>query len=120
MNIIDQSLIALDLGKISGFSKGFTAPASETPSGFADLLSRVVAIMTIFASLAFILWFVFGAFTWITGDNPQQLDKAKKQMSSAILGLIIAVLVIPLTWLIGELTGLKVLDFENIVSQLRQ
>lgn len=115
-----KKLIAdLNLGKIGGFSKGFTSSISETPQGFENLLSRIIGIFTIFAGIAFTLWLVIGAFTWITGDNPQQLDKAKKQMSSAIIGIIITAAIIPFTWIIGKITGLEILNFTNLISNLK-
>ena len=116
---MEKILADLNLGKIGGFSKGFTSSVSETPQGFENLLSRVISIFTIFASLAFVLWLVIGAFTWITGDNPQQLEKAKKQMSSAIIGLIVTAAIIPFTWIIGKITGLEILNFADLVSNLK-
>jgi hypothetical protein len=108
----------LPLGDISGFDTGLFSKQYTTPSGFAVIISNIVSAITIFAGLAFLFWFLIGAFTWITGDNTQQLDKAKSQMSTAIVGLIVVILTIPVAYIIGKLTGLDILNPELIIQKL--
>ena len=108
----------IQLTGFSGFSDAGSATA-DAPGRFADIFSNIISVMTIFAGLAFLLWFVIGAFTWITGsDDPAQLDKAKKQMSSAIIGLVAAVAVIPIAYIVSKLTGIEILNPESIIGNI--
>ena len=75
--------------------------------------------MTIFAGIAFIFWFIIGALTWITGGHdPGQLDKAKRQMSTGIIGLIVTVATVSITFIIGKLTGINIINPENTFYNL--
>ncbi len=76
-------------------------------------------MITIFAGLSFLIWFVIGAFTWITSaDDAQKLSQAKNQMSSAILGLIIVILTVPIVYVIGKIFGLDILNSGDLFSKL--
>jgi len=102
----------------SGFSEADPA-LSDAPGRFASIITNIVAILTIFAGLAFFLWFLVGALTWITASNdPKQLDKAKNQMGTAIVGLTIVILSIPIIYIIGKIIGFDIINFETIIEAI--
>lgn len=102
----------------SGFSEAEPA-LSDAPSRLAQLITNIVSIFTIFAGLAFFLWFLIGALTWITASNdPKQLEKAKNQMGTAIVGLIVILLSIPITYIIGKVLGFDIINFEAIIETI--
>jgi len=102
----------------SGFSEANPAIA-DAPSRFTSIITNIIAIITIFAGLAFFFWFLIGALTWITASSdPKQLDKAKNQMGTAIVGLIIVILSVPITYIIGKILGLDILSPEDIINSL--
>ncbi|MEA3354930.1 MAG: hypothetical protein U9Q63_00380 [Patescibacteria group bacterium] len=107
--------------QLTGFSGFSDANKTTDPAlRFTEIISSIVSTITIFAGLAFLFWFVIGAFTWITGGHDSnQLEKAKKQMSDAIIGLIATAAVLPITYLIGKLTGINILTPENVLNSLR-
>lgn len=108
----------IQLTGFSGFSDAGPATA-DAPGRFADIFSNIISIMTIFSGLAFMIWFIIGAFTWITGGHdPAQLDKAKQQMSSAIIGLVATVAVIPIVYIVSKLTGIAILNPESIILNI--
>ena len=108
----------IQLTGFSGFSDA--TKTTDSPARFTQIISSIISGITIFAGLAFLFWFVIGAFTWITGGHDSgQLEKAKKQMSDAILGLIATTAVLPITYLIGKLTGINILSPENILNTLK-
>lgn len=115
-----KNFLALDLKPITGFDTGFTAnPLADPASRFSSAVSNIIGVITIFAGLSFVIWFVIGAFTWITSaDNTQKLDQAKNQMSSAILGLVIVILTVPLVYVIGRVLGLDILKSSDIFKNL--
>lgn len=107
----------IQLTGFSGYSDA--AKAANAPIRFTEIVSNIISVITIFAGTAFLFWFVVGAFTWITGGHdPGQLEKAKKQMSDAFIGLIATAAVLPVTYLIGKLTGINILAPENILNSL--
>ncbi len=115
-------LAAIDLGQITGFTEGFTQakPALAGPSAhFATILGNLIATLTFFAGLAFLIWFLIGALTWITAaSDTQQLTKAKNQMSTAIIGLIVTILLLPITYILGQILGLDILNLETIIDAI--
>jgi len=109
------------LGEISGFSRGFFKTAgSQAPSRFAILISNVITVLTIFGGLAFFFWFVIGALSWTTsGGDPEKLTKAKSQMSAAVAGLFILILSYAIIFILGKITGLNILNLENLIKRLK-
>jgi len=107
------------LDPLTGFATGFSAPVTDPGSRFSAAVSNIVAVITIFAGLSFLIWFVVGALTWITAaDHADKLEKAKNQMSSALIGLIIVILTIPLVYLVGKILGIDILNAGTIFSRL--
>ena len=113
-------LTGTPLQPISGFDQGITAlPGSDVPARFAAMISNIITIITFFSGLAFLIWFIIGALTWISSaDQADKLSKAKNQMSSAIIGLIIVILSIPITYLIGKILGFDILNSSDIITKL--
>lgn len=108
-----------NLPSLQGFNQGFTSPPGEPISRFGLIVSNVITVFTIFAGLAFLFYFIIGAVNWISSaGKPDLLEKAKSQMSSAIVGLIVVVLTIPLTYILAKLTGLDILNPITIVNNL--
>jgi formate hydrogenlyase subunit 3/multisubunit Na+/H+ antiporter MnhD subunit len=108
------------LPSLSGFGKGIFESAGATPQNrLVEIISNVVAVLTIFGGLAFLFWFVVGALTWASsGGNAQQLDKAKGQMGTAVVGLFVLVLATAFTWLVGKVTGLDIINLELLINKV--
>lgn len=106
-------------GFISGISKDPINSGSGVLSNFDKTISSIVAVITISAGIAFIIYFVFGALTWVTsGGKADQLEKAKSTMSSALIGLFVTILTIPTIYIIGKLVGLDILNPSTIIPLL--
>lgn len=109
----------LILESLEGFADGFSAPTDDPTGRFSAAVSNIVAVITIFAGLSFLIWFVIGALTWITAaDHADKLEKAKNQMSSALIGLVIVILTIPFVYLIGRILGIDILNSGDIFNKL--
>ncbi len=117
-NLLAQ--VKTNLGPIRLTPKGFTESFGNDPaSRLEEILSSIVSVFTIFAGIAFLLYFVVGAVTWATaGGRPETLDKAKNQMSTAIIGLVITVVGIAIFWILGEVTGLNILNPARLIERL--
>ena|SRR3990172_2850903 len=62
-------------------------------STFAHLLNVILPLLIVGAALLLLVMLLYGGFNWIkAGGNPENLGKAQKTMTFAILGLIIVVL----------------------------
>ena len=107
------------LPPVSGFNTGFFKTAANPATRTTSIISNIVTVLTIFGGIAFLVWFVIGALQWTTsGGNPQQLDKAKSQMSTAIAGLFVLILSSSFFFIIGKVTGFEILNLENMIQQL--
>ncbi len=106
------------LPDLSGFSGGFFQVATGDPENRLTLLiSNIVTVLVIFGGLAFLTWFVIGAVAWTSsGGNPEQMNKAKGQMSTAVAGLFVLVLSTAIVWILGKVTGLDILNLENLIK----
>lgn len=68
----------------------------QTGLGDADLKQTVINILQLvlgLLSLIAVVMIIIGGFTWLTaGGNEEKVDKAKKIISAAVIGLIIVLL----------------------------
>ena len=59
----------------------------------AIIVGRIIAIVLSLTGIILVVLMIAGGFMWMTsGGNAEQVTKAKKLMSSALIGLIIVVL----------------------------
>jgi len=84
-----------------------------TIQGFECIFTNVVRILTPVAGLAVFIMLVVGSFQLITaGGEPKQVQKARKTLTSAILGLFIFAGIFLVLKLIQAITGVDVTKFE--------
>lgn len=118
-NFLAQTTTALP--DLSGFSDGLFKTAGSTPdTRLTQVISNIVGVLTIFGGLAFLTWFVIGAVQWTaSGGNPEQMNKAKSQMSTAVAGLFVLILSMSVVWILGKVTGLDILNLEDLIKKVR-
>jgi len=84
-----------------------------TIQGFECLFTNIVRILTPIAGLAVFIMFIAGAFQMITaGGEAKQLQKARKTLTAAVLGLVVFVGIWFILKLIQAITGVDVTKFE--------
>jgi len=94
------------------------APSGEefevaTIQGFECLFKNIVRILTPIAGLAVFIMFIVGAFQLITaGGEAKQIQKARKTLTAAVLGLVVFVGIWFILLLIKAITGVDVTKFE--------
>lgn len=105
---------------ITGFGKGlYKSAGGSATSRFTEIVSAIVTVFTVFGGLAFLFWFVIGAVQWTTsGGNPEQVNKAKSQMSTAVAGLFVLIISYGAIWIIGKVTGLNILNLEKLIGRI--
>ncbi len=117
---MDPKFLADETLPITGFGKGlYKTAGSGVTTRFTEIISNIVTVLTIFGGLAFLFWFVIGAVQWTSsGGNPEQMNKAKSQMSTAIAGLFVLVLSTAIIWILGKVTGLDIINLEKLIRRV--
>lgn len=126
---ITQTLKTISISA-SQFGDGFREPGSffadDSKAGTAEALgnlelfvSRMIGGLTILGGIFFIIYFVLGAFTWITaGGDSSKIQKSRDQMVQGVLGLIVIVIAYSIVGIVGTFVGFDLLtpaqQIENI------
>lgn len=118
-----SSILAADtpLGPIIGIGPWQVTPGNESALGtaFSSLASTVLGFLTALGGLATFLFLVTGALTWITsGGDKAGMEKARSQITNAVIGLVIIVAAWAITYLIGGILGLDIVNPQNLINKL--
>ncbi len=85
---------------------------SETGEGLGTLINNLVTFATYIAGIALLGYLIYGGISWIVaGGNEDQVEKAQKTISNAVIGIVIVVAAIMITQILGNVLG-----FENILQ----
>ena len=105
-----MNLLQLNLGEIQGTGK-FQTGLSDGATQIESLVSTIVGLLTVIAGIAFLIYFLLGAITWITaGGDPQKVQKAQKQMTDALIGLIAVILGYTIASIVGFVLDINILN----------
>lgn len=97
-----------------GVTEGTTALSS-----IELFISNMVGVLTTVASIFFIIYFVMGAFKWVTaGGDSGKVQKARDQMIQSVLGLVLIVAAYAIIGVIGSIIGLQILQPAAILGDL--
>lgn len=108
---------------------GFKAPTeaystgSDTEAGalsnLEKFVSNAIGVITIVATLFFIIYFIMGAFKWVAaGGDSGKVQKARDEMTQGVLGLILIVASYGLIGLVGRVVGLTILDPVTMIKEI--
>jgi len=87
--------------------------------GLSSLFSNLFGMFTFITGLAFLIYFIIGALNWTTaGGDAQKVEKAGKQITNALTGLIIVVAAYSITTIIGTVLGFDILNPTNLINNL--
>ncbi|PIR59367.1 MAG: hypothetical protein COU69_00660 [Candidatus Pacebacteria bacterium CG10_big_fil_rev_8_21_14_0_10_56_10] len=93
-------------------------PSAAFSSG-EIIVSRILGFATILAGILLIVYFLIGAFGWLTaGGDSGKIQKARDQMVNAVVGLIIVVAAFSVVGLIGAVVGLDILNLQANLEQV--
>ncbi len=115
----------LHLGPIGGSGLGpfSTIGSSNNGSagitGVADLVSSVIGILTVVASVWFLLNILFGGYEWMSaGGDSKKIGEARDHITHAFIGLVIVVGAWALTATAGQFFGFSILDPAKLFGTL--
>jgi cytochrome b subunit of formate dehydrogenase len=92
-------------GKITDQTEAFRHMSGYTEvtgaTGVSDIIARVIFIALSILAVIFIVTTIIAGYQWMTaGGNEEQVAKAKKNISNAVIGLIIILAAYAITWFI--------------------
>ncbi len=74
-------------------------------------ISNMIGVLTVFAAIFFIIYFLIAAVTWVTsGNDTGKLQNARERMLHGVMGLVIVVAAYGIIGLIGSIIGLDLLS----------
>jgi hypothetical protein len=82
-------------------------------------ISDIIGVLTILASLFFIVYAFIAAFNWVTaGGDKGKIEKAKDRLVWGTLGLILIVASYAIIGLIGGIIGLEILEPAKMIQEI--
>jgi hypothetical protein len=89
-------------------------------SVFEKIISNTLGFLTIIGGIAALIWFILGAFGWISsGGDKEKLSKNQRQMVHAATGLIFIVMAWGIVGVLSILFGFDLLSpVDIIINQL--
>lgn len=89
-------------------------------SAVEKLISNVLVVLTVTASIAFTLYFLLGGLTWITaGGDKGKIEAAKSKMTNGAIGMIVIAVSYSIVWIVGKALGIDVLEPGKIINALK-
>lgn len=81
-----------------------------TLQGLECLIANVFTVILGMIGMAAFVMFVVGSFSWLlSGGNSQQLEKARKSLTFAVIGIVVALSSFVIINLIAAFTGVNVI-----------
>jgi hypothetical protein len=82
---------------------------TTAPTDIGKVISGVIQILFIVAALASFLWLVQGGLSWITaGGDTKKTGEAGKQITNALIGLLIVAMAWAIMTLIGKFLHINI------------
>ena len=99
------------------FSQSEISDAGQT---FNDIISTIIGVMTVIAGIYFFFVLIIGALTWIgAGDNKNQVEEAKKKITTGLIGITVTVAAVFIVQFIGTIFGFSdILDPGGVIESL--
>jgi len=89
-----------------------TPKMEEAPAFLSQTLTNILTIIFISAGVTFFFMFAVGGIKWIiSGGDKEKIEAAKKQISSAIIGLVLIFLIFAVVNLIEIFFGVNLFNF---------
>ncbi|MBU0619173.1 pilin [Patescibacteria group bacterium] len=117
-----KQIIALSLGPFEGIPNSYQEKpldVGNASSRLVEIISNTYTFLSLVGGIMFILYFAIGALNWVSsGGKQEQIEKAKKMMTDAAIGLIIIAVSYPIIYIISSVLGLNILHPEELIPQI--
>jgi hypothetical protein len=106
-------------GSFSTIGDLYNATGADAPDLLNLLLSNIFGFLTIVGGLAFLIYFVIGAISWITaGGDQQKVETARKYMTNGAVGMIIIVGAYAIIAIVGQVLGIDLLNPGELIKAI--
>lgn len=83
----------------------------NTKNLLGQFISTIITTMTVVASLAFVIFFIMGAFKWITSSGDKgAVEEGKTQLTQGALGLIVVMVSYFVVGIVGGVLGIDIMN----------
>ena len=108
MNIMNKLLSAnIQIGPLQGPGT-LGNPGSNAPNLFNDAISKIIGVMTVVAFIWFTFQVILGAIGIVaSGGDKGAVEKARKQITTGVIGVVIVIAAIFIVSLLGTLFGIS-------------
>lgn len=92
-------------------NSAFRSPFTDVKN-ISSLVTTFLNIAFVLAGLILLFFFIFGGIGMISNagsDNPQQMEQAKKTVTSALIGFVIVFAAYWIVQLLGKIAGVTIL-----------
>ena len=101
------------------YSQNSASSQDSALNNMTAMISNMLSIATVVAGIAFLFYFLLGAFGWITSEGDSgKLQKARNKMIHGAIGLVIVVTAYALIGLIGSIVGIDILNPGEALKKL--
>ena len=125
LNLILPKLVLADegLGTFEGIGgyqpDGDISDVNSYISPLEKLFSTIIGFLTILGGIWFFVQFLIGGLGWAgAGGDTQKVEEARKKMTNAAIGLIAMVAAYSVTYIIGKVLGLDILNLNVQIWEL--
>jgi len=85
---------------------------------FNNIISTILAFLTVIAALVFIFRFFTAGFSYMNaGGDKEAVKSAQEQIQNSIIGLVIVVVAYAVISIIGDLLGFKIFNMADIIGE---
>lgn len=75
---------------LGGLFAADSAAGQQSLTNLESFISRIIGFLTVIASVAFVVYFLLGAVSWITaGGDASKIQKARDKIVQSVIGLIV-------------------------------
>jgi len=102
------SISAQGINNVFGSPVKPPGPVFNNPvEGLGRIIVTIIQIFILFAAITALIYLLWGAVTWVTSEGEEEkLEKARKKMTNAALGMILLIAVIGIfTVVTGDILG---------------
>jgi hypothetical protein len=84
-------------------------------TGVGTVLTNILTIIFVVATLAVLVMLIIGAFNWITsGGDKEKVGAAQKRITQALAGFVVLALAFLIVTVVGRIININVLDLKAI------
>jgi hypothetical protein len=104
---------------IGGYDPVEAGGTGTAVSQFTNFASNLLSLITTVGGLMFLLYFILGGLSWITaGGDKGKVDEAKSKMTNAAIGLIVIASAYAISFIIGKVLGIDILNPSKIIDAI--